>query len=264
MQRIRLIAVDLDGTLLGPDRQPVRISAEALVAAQESGIIIVLASGRMAPSIRAYAAEIGLHGPIIACNGGFATLGDGSTVFHQPLGEPVRDRLLDYAAHHEVHVNVYETDQTLSVGNGKWGQIYASRLTNVSPRTADFSEARRAIPTKMMLVDDHDRIQDHRRQLADIERTDMANVVVSEPEYLEFLGFGVDKGHALAAVSASLGIAQGEVAAIGDYENDLGMLRWAGYAGAVDNAIDEAKRIANVVVSTNVHGGVAEFIRSIV
>lgn len=226
--------------------------------------MIVLASGRMAPSIRGYAADIGLHGPIIACNGGLATLGDGTTVFHQPLSETVRDRLLDYADSNGVHVNVYESDRTLSIGSGRWAQIYADRLTNVRPHSASFDEARTTTPTKMMLVDDHDRIQHHRRELEDIENNSLANVVVSEPEYLEFLGFGVDKGHALRSICEHLGIGQDEAAAIGDYENDLGMLRWAGYSGAVENAIEEVKQTADVVVSTNVHAGVAEFVRSIV
>ncbi|MBV6459692.1 MAG: Sugar phosphatase YidA [Fimbriimonadaceae bacterium] len=264
MSRIRLIAVDLDGTLLGPDRQPNADSAAALVAAQEAGISIVLASGRMAPSIRAYASAIGLRGPIIACNGGLATLGDGSPVFHRPLADHVRNRLLDYAQEHDVHVNVYEVDRTLSIGDGIWAGVYASRLTNVSPQKASIGQGRQTTPTKMMLVDDHNRIQRHRQRLSDIEQTESANVVVSEPEYLEFLGFGVDKGLALAVICERLGVAQDEAAAIGDYENDLGMLRWAGYAGAVENAIAEAKALANVVVSTNVNGGVAEFVRSIV
>jgi Cof subfamily protein (haloacid dehalogenase superfamily) len=260
----RLIAVDLDGTLLGADRQPVAESAQALLDAQASGVTVVLASGRMAPSIWAYAKEIGLTGPIIACNGGLALTSDGTEILHQPLSGSIRDRILAYGKKHNVHINAYSVDRTLSLGSGPWAEIYASRLTNVTPQPAEVTDVMTLLPTKMMLVDAAKQILRHRHALRDLEERRLASIVISEPEYLEFLGYGVDKGTALAAVAAWLGIDQSEVAAIGDYENDLQMLMWAGQSAAVGNAAPRVKEVADRVVSTNIEGGVAEFVRSIV
>ncbi|MFX9019979.1 HAD hydrolase family protein, partial [Acinetobacter baumannii] len=76
----------------------------------------------------------------------------------------------------------------------------------------------------------------------------------------EFLAYGCSKGKALQALCGSLDVDQSEVAAIGDFLNDVEMVDWASLGGAVGNAHEAVKRVAQVVVASNDDGGVAEFI----
>jgi hydroxymethylpyrimidine pyrophosphatase-like HAD family hydrolase len=91
-----------------------------------------------------------------------------------------------------------------------------------------------------------------------------ADLTESAPRYLEILPQNVHKGSGLTHLCEHLGIAQNEVAAIGDYRNDIEMLKFAGVSGAVANALPEIKSLADYTVSSNEEGGVGEFIAQFV
>lgn len=260
--RIRLIALDLDGTLLGSDRQVHPRSAQALAAAQRAGVGICLASGRALATMTPFAESLDVRGPIVSCNGAYALAEDGSEIHHIELPEAVKNVVLDYAVARGVHVNSYSRREVLFSSEGEWSDLYRRRTGLRECRLADVAEMRRVPATKVLLIDHPEGIVEHARHLAELIPPRHATAVTSEADYLEFLPPGVNKGYGLAAVAGYLGLDAGQVAAIGDYWNDLEMVAWAGFGGAVANAVQGVREAADLVVASNDAGGAGEFIEA--
>lgn len=261
---IRILAVDMDGTVLGDDRKPVAKSAEALRRAELTGIHIVLASGRTVASLIPFAEQMGIRPSYVACNGAYVVDNLGAEVFHKAVPTPFQSHLINYASETGTHLNVYSRNRVFDAADGPYRELYVSRVTNVIPERVTVNELFQVSATKLLLVDHPEKIAAHSDRLrassADFEVTQ----TLSEPEYLEFLKANVHKALGLAAIAERLKVDQHQVAAIGDYYNDLEMIEWAGYSGAVANAAPEVKNAANLIVSSNSDGGVAEFIASFV
>ena len=262
-RNVRLLAIDLDGTLLDNDRQLVPKNAEAVRRAASSGITIVLASGRTQPSMQPFVESLGVGGPLICANGAHVLAGDGSELAHHPLAARPREILIRYALEHGFHLNAYTRDELLFLKQSKWGDLYQHRLRSMTPRIATAEEMMEASLSKLMLVGVPSQIPGVRSYLEPLVDPSEARLTESEPEYIEFLSPKADKSIGLATVASHLGIRAEESSAIGDYLNDLDMLKWVGVSGAVGNAREEVKSAVHFVVNTNESGGVAEFIDSV-
>lgn len=260
----RIIALDLDGTLLDDRRQIHPRSAEAIQRAFAAGIELVFASGRMAASIACFIDELKVRAHIVSCNGAYVVAADGSEVVHAPVKRSHADPIIRYAQDRDLHLNVYSRQQIFMSDLGRWGQLYASRLQNVAAEVRSPEVLKSVSATKIMIVDDPDSQHIHREQLLKVFGADSPAIVHSEPEYLEFLSSGVNKATGLELLCAHLGISSSEAAAIGDYDNDVEMLRWAGRSAAVANGSGAAIAAADCVVASNLEGGPADFINSIV
>ncbi|MBX3110482.1 MAG: HAD family phosphatase [Fimbriimonadaceae bacterium] len=259
MARVRLIATDLDGTLLTSRREVHHASAYALRTAHEAGIVVCLASGRALNTMLPYAEQLGIPGPIVSCNGAYVIDQDGGVVRDHTLDQATRDTLLAYAEEHGLHVNAYVKGRVLASESGAWFELYRSRVRS-ELEVVGMAGLASYVPTKLLYISDPDDIQAHRARLLPLMAQSGVTVVVSEPDYIEFLPVGVTKGGGLKSVADSLGIDRSEVAAVGDWDNDLEMVQWAGFGGAVANGSDAMRQAADVVVATNDMGGVAEFL----
>jgi Cof subfamily protein (haloacid dehalogenase superfamily) len=260
---IRLLAIDLDGTLLSTEK---RISPENVAAinrARAAGIEVVLASGRIRTSMLPFARLLHLDGPMICGNGTQAYLSDQEILFTLWLPEAPLHLITDYANSLGLHANLYTPDTLYFLRDTKWGDLYRSRVETIVPKTlepgAPFPQC-----LKAMIVDSPARILEHIEHLHPAVGKMGVRITESEPEYLEFMVEGATKGTAIQKLATRLGLDQLEVAAIGDYLNDVEMLQWAGTSAAVANAHEATKNSANYVVSSNDEEGVAEFIDEIV
>lgn len=271
MQTIRLIALDLDGTTLASNRRPSAGAREAIAEARAQGILVVLASGRIAASVRDFRDQLGADQPLVASNGAYAELGPGEMVHHLPVDDRVRDLILDYARETGIHLNVYRRDEMAMRGDSAMGDLYLSRVSNLDPVYRTDEELRNQPATKLLIVDHPDRLTHHeeilkaRIQAAFPEEMDrIFSTVYSEPEYLEFLNPSADKANGLQALGERLGIPLTEMAAIGDYWNDAAMLAAVGLSASVANAPQALRERVHQVFSSNDAGGASEFLRSIV
>lgn len=259
-EAIRLLALDLDGTTLGPDRLPVPRSAELIRAAADAGVRIVLASGRMESSIGLIGEAIGVRAARVSLNGALVL----DDALHELQGVRVPARvgaaIIDYALRERVHVSMYDREGVLFAFDSPWGRRYAERVVGARPRIGEPGQLKEGAYYKLLLADEAERIPEHARAIAPLLDMDAVELTESEPEYLEFMPKGTDKSKGLARVASHYGIAQETTAAVGDYLNDLAMLKWAGFSGAVANGHPIAREAADVVVGTNVEGGVAQFI----
>lgn len=252
---IRLIALDLDGTLLDSwGRIPGR-NRLALRAAAERGVVIALASGRMTDCITPFAEEIGLDCHVMAYNGGMVRSPPGvgwaegrEVLFHRPLQASYGGALIEYCRDRYM-LNFYHDDRLYAQGAPdlrRYADIYSNQTGAVYDFVDDLGRFAGSEPTKLILITDppeRDRLYDEWVGRWGGETT----IVKTNPEYLEFLNRDTDKGVALRALGEALGLSTREIMALGDGDNDAQMLREAGLGVAMANASPLSKKSARVV-----------------
>ncbi|HLP00029.1 MAG TPA: HAD family hydrolase [Fimbriimonas sp.] len=257
---IRLIALDLDGTTLRHDLSVHPHVQEAFVGAREANVNLVIATGRAHQSTVSIANRIGFEGSFVCINGAYATNVHGETVFSSFLNEDVISKVLEFADHRQLHVSAYTPQGPVANRDSEWLTRYRELVKgiHVDVQAPDLLKQRSI--HKLVIIADADQIPLLRADLQVELLGCGCQLTESAPQYLEILPEGTNKGNGLAQLCASMGIDRSEVAAIGDYKNDLEMLAWVGTAGAVKNALDEVKSLAQIVVNSNEDGGAGEFI----
>ena len=259
---IRLIALDLDGTLLTSDKRLSPGSAEAVREALDAGVAVCLASGRALSTIVPFVKQLGLQGPIVSCNGAFVLDSAGGVLHHCTLPKETVLDVLAYASQSQVHTNLYSGGDVYFSGEGEWADVYRSR-TGVKEKGIVGTAEMAGLPaTKILFIDHHEGVLRHHAATSKVLGSGRATIALSEAEYIEFLPPGINKGTGVQAVASALSLHRTQVAALGDYHNDLEMVQWAGLGGAVANAVEEVREHADLVVASNDEGGAAEFIRA--
>ncbi len=264
MSAVRLLAVDLDFTLLDSDRSIPPDSAEAVNIALAAGIQVVLASGRVASGMLQYAEELGLDTPLISCNGAYVVSRYGRVITESRLPAAIVQRALRFFWDNGVHAHIYKDNEILIPESNAWTEIYLGRVRRAEHRVATREEMLASSAHKVIAMAAPSQAKDLSLEAAAIFADKGVSVVRSEPEYLELIGSSSDKGTGLAAVAGHLGVLRSQTAAIGDYHNDIPMLRWAAFSAAVANAPPEVQAEADRIVARHDSGGVHEFVRFLV
>lgn len=262
MAEIRLIAVDLDGTLLTRQRTPHPESAAALRQAQSEGITVVLASGRTIATIRPIAAEIGIRGPIVSCNGAFVADPDGQPLFEARLEPAHIAHLIAYAESRALHTHVYSGEDIYMSGENEFAAEYRRRTNVTKTSVLPYAELAQLPAAKVLFFDHAPVIERIEAEISPWSRQH-TNTIRSESEYIEFLPLGVSKATGLDALAKSLNLHPRQIAAVGDYFNDQTMIEYAGLSGVMADAPEDLKKIADFVLPSNDEGGVATFIKHI-
>ena len=261
MDGIRLVASDLDGTLLLPDETVSERTRAALAAARAAGITVVLVSGRQPRSLGPIAERIGVGGIAICANGALVwDLDTGTMVDATPLAAELATRLVR-ALRDAIPGVLFAVE--LDGGFGR-EPGWAEDLTAVRPEGLE-ADALELItgPVIKLLV--------RHPTLAFAELAERARQAVGDDavatwaglQLVEISAAGVTKAFALERLCRRLGIDASEVVAVGDMPNDLAMLQWAGTAVAVANATQEVLDAADEVTAANVEDGVARLLERI-
>lgn len=233
---IKLIALDLDGTLLRTDKTISERNNRAVRTAADSGIRVVLASGRMHSATVKYAHMLDMSPGtfVISYNGAMVRTVAGDLLFERPLQVDAADYLVNYCRANGLHLNYYLNDVLYNSKHDRWTDLYRSRTGSVAEIVGDLRQFQGKCPTKLIIVD-HEEVLDKLRQPMQVHFAGQVTVMKTDNEYLEFMDSSANKGAALNAVASELGIAQNEVAAFGDNYNDMSMLEWAGHPYAMAN-----------------------------
>jgi Cof subfamily protein (haloacid dehalogenase superfamily) len=263
--RIRLIALDLDGTLVGPDltiRPRVR---DAIARAREAGVAITLVTGRMLAAARPYARELGIDGTIVCYQG--AAMFDvmsGAVVQMTPVRQDVTREVLAWAEERGIHAQCYLDDVLYVQSINAFSKRYTD-LARVEPHIVpSLRAAFDQQPTiKIVLVDDPGPAAEHLAALTPL-LGDRAYLTRSHVDFVEILDPRVNKGEALAFVAGGYGATLAETLAVGDAWNDLPMLKAAGIGVAMGSGPPELLALADAVVADVGHDGVAEAIERFV
>src|SRR3984957_16954342 len=244
----RLAAVDLDGTLLGPDKEIGEENATAVRRLNENGARVIIASGRRHQNSVRFQRQLHLSGPIIACQGGLIRDGESGNVIEAHfLSQTAAREIVGEAEKNGVQVIYYHLDHLyVPEGNNRWLDLYESRVGERAETLPNLSEldGRRAL--KIVWYGDPVVLKKVRPEIG--ARYDgKVDVLSTESENLEFMPRGINKAAALEKVAREFGVPREQVLAFGDGENDLQMLEWAGMGVAMRHGNAAAIAAAKMV-----------------
>ncbi|MBI5647931.1 MAG: HAD family phosphatase [Ignavibacteriae bacterium] len=265
LKHIRLVASDLDGTLLNDENGIGPESVRAIRELNSHGVALLLASGRSDGFIRHFSRALGSPHPIVSLNGALIKDASGIVLWQSLLGMEVGARIAEIMRRHP------EMDVAAFTGDG----VHATGDPSELPRyLAAYPPEQRVVQDLLPLLDravmcvargSYSAIQDLSVGLAKdfhtrVDRSMYQSKSAENTYFLEIRNSGVHKGTALRFLARHLGLRPREVAAIGDYSNDVEMLKFAGVAAAMRNGIEQVKRHADFVTrATSSEDGAAEF-----
>jgi len=257
----RLIALDLDDTLLTEALTISPRTKASLMAAQERGVVVVLASGRPTAAIRRYAAELELErfgGHIVGFNGAEVTAcADDRQLFQQPLTRDEVHEVYRLSREHGLSILSYKGANIVTAEPNPWADT-EHRLTGLEVEVAaDFLQTMDGPAVKAILLQEPDRIRAALALLTPVLGGRL-NLSISKPYFLEVTSKGIDKGRTLERLALGLGLTAADVVAVGDSYNDVSMIEWAGLGVCMANGPEDVRRKADVVTGSNGEDGVAQ------
>ncbi|GAB2532346.1 Cof-type HAD-IIB family hydrolase [Gracilibacillus alcaliphilus] len=280
---MKLIATDLDGTLLNENHQISQENKEALLLAQEQGVEIMVATGRSYDSARKPVEQAGLSCPILCLNGAKVIDENGELFLSKPMEidacKKIQQVCQEYGLYFEVFTNkgtfAYDREQFIQVML-KVGQLIFPDMTVEEMRQwaiKRFQDEEISVMKDFSALFAETDIEVYKILAFSLEEAALANVrdhfveandiaITSSGELnLEFNHSAAQKGFALEAFAASKGIDMQDVMAIGDNYNDMTMLQMAGHGVAMGNADSAIKEVCNYVTKSNEENGVAYAIK---
>jgi Cof subfamily protein (haloacid dehalogenase superfamily) len=271
---IRLIAIDIDGTLLDSRGQVPDAHRDALVEADARGIEVAIVTGRSFHFSQPVVRSLPLPLTLIVNNGALVKHASGTTLMRHLLPADAARTVLS-------HTGDYEDCVAIVFDRPDERQILFERMDWAHPNRRGYYEKNRAFiaeapaPLADMLTEDpvqvmfNGSVEPMRALLASLRALPIADrfsVAVTEYEHRDFSlvdvnGAGCSKGSSLARWVASRGIAREQVMAIGDNLNDIEMLDFAGVPVVMGNAANALKTPGRIVTGTNDESGLADAIR---
>jgi Cof subfamily protein (haloacid dehalogenase superfamily) len=260
----KMVAIDVDDTLLNDAMQITESTKAALAAAREQGVIVTLATGRMFASAQKIAKQLEMNVPIITYQGSLVkNLLDEQIIYERSVPLEAAQFLYHYAEKNNLHLQVYYNDTLYVKEDSQKIKDYAA-LSNIPYTvTAEFNALASKPLTKMLFIDDPDKLD---AIAIDLNNSlgSMLHITKSKAHFLEFLHPEGTKGHAVESLAAYYNVDINQVIAIGDSWNDHEMLEIAGLGVAMGNAVDSLIQIADYVTYSNNEDGVKHVIEKFV
>ena len=270
MERVKLIALDMDGTLLASDHWTVpERNIQAIQAASAQGIHVCICTGRMLEDASDFARRLQLPCMLIACNGTRAADGllpDAHIFYRQTFTREDAQAALDILLPTGLMVNVFE-DGMVSTRQGADKREY--HLVNRGLVRAVYGEdmvraaADRGVMKIFTVASEGEEALLAKARAELMEKLPHLQVTSSAPSNIELMPPGAGKGTALQKMAEYLGLSSEQVMAIGDADNDLSMMGYAYHSVAMGNAPEEIKRVCRYVTDTNDACGVAKMIENV-
>jgi Cof subfamily protein (haloacid dehalogenase superfamily) len=256
----QLLALDIDGTIVANDLAILPEVAAAVAAAQARGIRVTLATGRMYGSTLPYAERLGIHDPLICYQGGMIRDPLTHEIYeHTAMPGELAAEAIELLSQAGIFVIAY-VDERMCVSHRtpelenylRWHPEGIELV--IAPELAAHSAANP--PTKLLFTAPAEVVEREMLRLA-AHFGDQLAVIRSHAIFGELTAPGISKGSALKSLAARLGIPREQVVAIGDHENDLPMIAWAGLGLAMGNAIPVVRETADAVIPSVEEAGVA-------
>lgn len=282
----KLIAIDIDGTLLNSKKELTKTTIEILREASKKGIYIVLTSGRLTENIKKFASEIGADKYIIAENGAsIINLQTDELEYSKYIDKSIVNKVLDVCDENNIYYMVYTTKDLIVRSIKHMAMFFYKQNFNPNARINTVVADREYINnvkepfTKLMICDEDRAIYNNIvAKLKNIEGIDVLpvphisskNLEINGEEtkieysYADICAKGTNKWTAIKELASKLGIKDDEIMAIGDNINDIKMIENAGLGVAMGNGSPHVKAIADVVAPSNDEDGVAYVVKKYV
>jgi Cof subfamily protein (haloacid dehalogenase superfamily) len=241
-----LAAIDIDETLIGPDKQIGRANRDAVAALQARGCRVVLASGRRHMNMLPYCAELGLDDYVVSSQGARVEhASTGRVLYRAPLGPETAASLADEGHSRGFAVMLWLEDRVVAREPSEWLGRY-EKLCDDPVAIVDLATVAGLAVEKVIWAARPDTIAEQtepmRRRLEG-----RALTTITEPWSMEFSALEADKRHGVEALARHLGVPRERVLAFGDGNNDAGMLAWAGLGVAMPHGRPSARSAARIV-----------------
>jgi Cof subfamily protein (haloacid dehalogenase superfamily) len=251
----KLIAIDVDDTLLTSDITiPVRVS-RAIHEAANKGVYVVLCTGRTKKGVQSIYDELGLHTLMITAGGAEVFDGEGHVLFSRGVEPPLVKQILEYTDRNQLHAQVYIDGELVYREKNRFSDYYEKFYGHPGIVEPNLLKMPQIITPKVLFVIDEDKIAAVKEEAEKL--FPMLTIKQSKPVYLEFAHPSVNKGEALAFTASHYGIDREDVIAIGDTDIDIPMLKYAGLGVAMANAVPAVQEAADIVCPSNNEAGVA-------
>lgn len=263
----KMVVMDMDGTLLTNDKKISDRNREALKRASQMGVKIVVSTGRIFASALAYGEMLGVDTPIIASNGAYIREKDMDEVaYAKGLGESNIREIISLSHNHGLVCQFYtwntiftEKISYSSLNYERWnkslpeGKKVRIEVIDKSDWDIVIKNYGNSILKCVISDDDFEKLSNLRD---DISKLDV-EIASSYPNNFEVMSKGVSKGKAVEVLAGIYNLSRDEVICMGDSENDLSMIQYAGMGIAMGNACEMIKNAARFVTLSNEEDGVA-------
>jgi Cof subfamily protein (haloacid dehalogenase superfamily) len=254
----KLLAIDLDETLLTTDKHISSGNAEALRRAMDAGKYVVLASGRTYISIVNCLSPFMTDNYIISSSGAQVHDKDGKLVYDMFV-DPARVKdVINWCRDRGIHSQTYSDEGFHYVKEGPYSKYYEEHNHMKGFEDPLLYERDDIRTSKMLIIDSLENVGSIKEQVR--EAFPDLVIVNSQSQYIEVLAPAVSKAAALEWVAGKLGVAREEIIAFGDNEVDLSMLEYAGFAVGMSNGEPAVLDIADYITQSNNDDGVAKAI----
>ncbi|NLA04961.1 MAG: HAD family hydrolase [Firmicutes bacterium] len=263
--RYRLLAIDLDETLLDAGSKISPRSKQAIRAAMERDVIVTISTGRMHLSSIHYVRELELdrEWPVISYMGALIkTAGNERTLFHCPMTLQTAVSVAAAAEESSEEVCAYINEQFYINRENRYSRYYRKKYdvpVEVVGRLDRFLEKEGCRPTKMTIFNWEGEFSGIEGRLSK-DYAGRFTMLRPHPFFLEFTHRKATKGQALHRLAGALNIEREEMISFGDSANDLDMIQYAGLGVAVANAVPEVLEAADLITAANTEDGVARLI----
>ena len=285
----KLVAIDLDGTMLNQYGILTEKTKKAISKAQEKGVEVMIASGRAITSVKRFSKEINSNKYFISGNGAITyDIKNNKILYENILSKTKALKIIKICEENSIYYNVY-TENGIIAKNLSYNTLYyyKDNLTkpdenrthiNIVENVYDYFEQREEKILKIMICDEHktvfNSIVRKLKELSEIEVLEVSHMsrkiikqgtdeIALEYFYTEVSAKDVDKWNALEEIIGLMNISKEEVVTIGDNANDLKMITNAGLGVAMGESAPYVKQSADIIAPTNDEDGVAIILNKI-
>lgn len=258
---IKLVALDLDHTLLNDEKRISDFDLEMINKARSLGVHFTIATGRMYAATKDYGNFLKINLPVITYQGSLIkTLITGEELLHLRISREIALEAISLASKKNIHSNIYDGDKLYVFNENELIKRYRKVNKIEAIIDPEIDKNMDFMPTKVVFVEDSLLLLNALQKKLEKKYSQTYDVTRSLPHLLELGHKDATKSKALAFLAEKLDIKQEETMAVGDGLNDLDMIKWAGIGVAMDNSPDVVKQEADWVTTCNNNSGVGKAI----
>lgn len=267
--KYKLVAIDMDGTLLNSDNKISERTKMAIENARNKGTHIVIATGRILKSALHYSESLGLKNPLIACNGAIIVDEFQNIIYEKYIEKKNVVDIINLAKSEGIYFHFYDqssfysdirVEEVLKFYNE--GSTTMNISLNVFKDTKEIMDMKDLNVYKFIFIDDdRNKLNKLREMISKLENINTSSSWINN---IEAMGYNVSKGEALKELCKILKVKPEEVIAIGDSENDISMLEFSGLGVAMGNSDKDIKEKSKYITDSNDEDGVAKVIEKFI